>query len=52
MPYKASGNWVYVKKSGKWKRHKRHPNALAANKHVRALNAWVGHGHKRIVKRR
>ena len=43
MPYKASGRFVMVRRSGRWVVLKKHPNEQAANAHAAALNANVGH---------
>ena len=41
MPYKSSGVWVYVKRGGKWVRHKKHKTKAEAKAHAAALNANV-----------
>lgn len=43
MPYKASGNYVMVKRGGRWVQLKKHPNPDAARRHARALDAHVKH---------
>jgi hypothetical protein len=42
MPYKAVGNWVYIKRKGRWVRYKRHGSAAKAKRHADALNINVG----------
>ncbi len=41
MPYKISGNAVYVKKGGKWKLLKRYTSRAKALAYFRALKANV-----------
>ena len=43
MPYKNTGQWVMVKKKGRWRKFKKHPSSSKAARHARALNANVRH---------
>lgn len=47
MPYKQSGEWVLVKKGGRWVRLKHHDSPGQAAAHARALNANVTHKKRR-----
>lgn len=44
MPYRARGDWVMVKRNGKWVRLKKHPDHEHARRHAAALNI---HAHKK-----
>ena len=41
MPYKITGNTVYVYRSGRWQVKKKHPTRKAALAHFRALKINV-----------
>ena len=43
MPYKATNEWIMVKRSGKWVKLRKATSAAAAQRQARALNAKVRH---------
>jgi len=47
MPYKATNEWVMVKRKGKWVKLRKATSAAAARRQARALNATAGHATSR-----